>query len=1751
MNYQIIIQDHAGEVRLQQSAEDGQIFEVQAGDQVLVLDENGQPANVNLIRDGSDLIVSFPEGANVTLDQYFLSGGEGEIVHLGISPHSQLGELGGDVVLGEFSYPGTEANAPEGLKPASSAAAESGAEQGGSESAAFATGGGSRGGDDFSLMRFSDLNYTNFGQNLQQIQSNDLVGGSSGGGGFRGGLGNRENEDPLLGAIDNTSGDSDSTSSEGSGSSGVEPGSESPAPFPQPNRPPVAKNDIQTTNEDSPVIVNLLGNDSDPDGDPLQVIQATADNGTVVIHSNGTVTYTPNENFNGTDTITYTVTDPSGATDTATATITVNPVNDNPAAADDVYAGIEDTPFVSVLGVDDLLLNDSDLDGDSLTVITTPVSGPSNGTVTLNADGTFTYTPDPDFNGVDSFVYEVSDGNGGTAQATVTMNVAPVNDPPVAVDDVAATNEDTPILNLDVLGNDSDVDGDPLQFTGVPTAANGTVTVNLDGTINYTPNPDFNGVDTISYEIQDPGGLTDTATVTITVNPVNDAPVAQNDTYTAAEDTAVNGNVLTDDTGAGVDSDVDGDPLSVADFTVGATTYAAGATAVLPEGSLTIAADGSFTFSPAADYNGPVPTTTYTVSDGSLTDTADLDINLTPVNDAPVAEDNAYIVTEDVPLAGNVITDNTGAGLDGDVDGDPLSVTQFQIGAAVYAPGTTVNLAEGDLTVNGDGSFNFSPAADYNGPVPQVTYTLSDGSLTDTAVLDLSVAPVNDAPVATNDLYVGAEDTTLSANVITDNAGGGVDSDVDLDSLSVTDFTIGATTYAAGTTVSLAEGDYTIAADGTLTFVPAADYNGVVPTAIYTLSDGSLTDTATVNISLAAVNDAPVATDNIYSGTEEVAVTGNVITDNTGANVDSDVEGDSLSVTQFQIGAATYAAGSTANLPEGDLTILADGSFTFTPAVDFTGAAPTVTYTLSDGSLTDTADLDINLANVNDAPVATNDVYTTNEDTTLNANVITDNAGGGVDSDVDLDALNVTDFTIGATTYAAGTTVNLAEGDYTIAADGALTFVPSANYNGPVPAATYTLSDGALTDTAVVTISVNSVADPPIATDNSYTGTEDVTLNGNVISDDTGDGLDSDPDGDPISVTQFTVGATNYNPGDTANLAEGDLTINGDGSFSFVPTADYAGPVPVATYTLSDGSFSDTADLTITMTNVNDAPIANNDQLAATLIEPQTINLIGNDVDADGPSDLDISTIDLEPGTPGIQDTLTVAGEGVWQTDGLGNVVFTPEIGIAAQPSVINYTIQDNAGVESNQATIQLEFVTVDIWFGNDVSSSVSPTEYDQSLSLISGTANLIDFGNSIGANAAMFSWAETGDHSFDIALTNNKTQFVNDSGSLVRPTDGGTDIGDAISYGASLITNPANGARAGVPQVLVILTDAYDYQITGDTSLAADAAAAKAAGITLVFLAIQEAQTNPAAVAVLEAAASVDNNGDPLVVTADTYAGISNADMQALIDSIALGASQLPPVVIDLDGDGVEFDQIPDGIAFDVDDDGQLEQTAWASEDDAVLVYDGNRNGAIDDRSEFAFADYSADPNATDLQGLREHFDSDGDLMLTANDAEFEAFHLWQDADGDGLIGGGEFRTLADAEIESIGLQSDGQSYQAANGDVYVHGTGQVNMADGSTADLADASFAYQELTPADSPQSTSNPADLSDLIEPAGSDAPLEIIGQDGRIVNLDAPEPPAVAGAEDASVVENQSPETAPSAPLSASDDALATAAVANVV
>ncbi|MBH9552187.1 Ig-like domain-containing protein, partial [Inhella gelatinilytica] len=216
--------------------------------------------------------------------------------------------------------------------------------------------------------------------------------------------------------------------------------------------------------------------------------------------------------------IPFAVTDDHGAQSTALLTITVIGTNDAPVAAPGTGVTGEDQPLSGRLPTA------SDAEGNPL--VYGKASDPSHGTVVVNADGSYVYTPSPNYNGPDSFTYTVSDGQGGSNTYTVNVTVSPVNDAPVAANAAVTTNEDTAVNGT--LPTGSDVDGDAVSYAKASDPAHGTVTVNANGSYVYTPVANYNGPDSFTYTVSDGQGGSNTYTVNVTVSPVNDAPVAAN-----------------------------------------------------------------------------------------------------------------------------------------------------------------------------------------------------------------------------------------------------------------------------------------------------------------------------------------------------------------------------------------------------------------------------------------------------------------------------------------------------------------------------------------------------------------------------------------------------------------------------------------------------------------------------------------------------------------------------------------------------------------------------------------------------------------------------------------------------------------------------------------------------------------------------------------------------------------------------------------------------------------------------------------------------------------------------------------------------------------------------------------------------------------------------------------------------------------------------------------------------------------------
>lgn len=282
------------------------------------------------------------------------------------------------------------------------------------------------------------------------------------------------------------------------------------------NTNPVAADDLVTIAEDASLTISVLSNDTDADNDALLIssVSSPPANGTALItDTNTTLTYSPDANFFGIDNIGYTIQDGFGGTATGTITVIVTTVNDDPVANDDSILTPEDNAKVIAV-----LANDIDVDNDSSELSVVSVTPPSSGMAVMDGNN-ITYTPNQDFNGIDVFSYTISDGAGGTASATVTVNVTSLNDVPVAHNSSATVYEDNQVT---ITLEGSDVDGDILTFAIAAGPFHGALAEfnSATGLVTYVPEAEYNGQDSFTFIVTDNSANSTTAIVTITVDPV-------------------------------------------------------------------------------------------------------------------------------------------------------------------------------------------------------------------------------------------------------------------------------------------------------------------------------------------------------------------------------------------------------------------------------------------------------------------------------------------------------------------------------------------------------------------------------------------------------------------------------------------------------------------------------------------------------------------------------------------------------------------------------------------------------------------------------------------------------------------------------------------------------------------------------------------------------------------------------------------------------------------------------------------------------------------------------------------------------------------------------------------------------------------------------------------------------------------------------------------------------------------------------
>lgn len=740
-----------------------------------------------------------------------------------------------------------------------------------------------------------------------------------------------------------------------------------------------ARLDEYEVNEDATLNVGaaegVLNNDGDGSIDGLTVSVVTQpQHGVVTLNEDGSFSYTPAANFSGVDTFTYRSTNGTDESNVATVKIVVNPQQDAPAPVADSYTVNEDQTLTVPVATG-VLANDVDVDGDTLTAAV--VTGPAHGTLTLNANGSFTYTPVANYFGQDTFTYSVSDGVATSAPITVTLTVTAVNDNPTVGNDSYTIAEDgtlTVPVATGVLANDSDIDSTTLTVAVVTAPTHGTLTLNSDGSFVYKPAANYFGADTFTYRTSDGNGGFTNGMVSLTVTAVADAPVGVNDSFTAPNDgTATTLNVLANDTDADGTSSLKVTAVSTGSLG-GTITISADGRSLVYKAPLEGIGNDIFTYTVKdAEGNSSTATVTVNVYDaGSVTirGFAYVDKDADGVRDTGEVGIPGVLVTltgTDVrgfSVSRSMLTGNDGSYSFAELSSGTYKIVESQPAAhtdgadKTTVPGATLtNDTFSNLVVSGNNVYsenNFgekplsssyvtlawflasapAPAVQYRNVVANAEQKAGHTALAAMIRTGGSASEINTSPAAFADAFAATEDTPLTVTA----ANGVLKNDTDADNDALT----------ASVTQAPSHGTLSLAANGSFTYTPAANYSGQ-DTFKYRVSDGQFWSPAvTVTITIANVNDDPVANNDTYQATSGTTLT--VPVANGVLKNDTDIDGDTL---------AAVIVNQPAN---GTVTMNSNGSFAYVPYTGFTGT-DTFTYRASDpGTKNDTATVTITVA---------------------------------------------------------------------------------------------------------------------------------------------------------------------------------------------------------------------------------------------------------------------------------------------------------------------------------------------------------------------------------------------------------------------------------------------------------------------------------------------------------------------------------------------------------------------------------------------------------------------------------------------------------------------------------------------------------------------------------------------------------------------------------------------------------------------
>ena len=866
---------------------------------------------------------------------------------------------------------------------------------------------------------------------------------------------------------------------------------------------PVITSDSFTINEDQSLTGNLSSGEYDVEGDILSYTASQLPvNGTLNLNSNGQFTYTPNSNWFGSEALSISVCDGQNGCSPSTLLITVSSMNDLPTATP---FGLNTNEDVAISA--NLASYVSDVETSQLSY--TIQSMPSSGTFNLASNGSFTFTPSPNYFGSLSTSYQACDASNACVTGLITIAVSSINDAPVASNLNITINEDQAATGL--ISGISDVDHPNLIITITEQAQNGTITILNNGAYTYTPTAHYFGSESIEYSVCDPLGLCATGAITIQISSIEDIPQVQGESVAVVE-----GNLLTGDLSAN-DSDGDGDPLSYTPF------------GTAQNGILNLNLDGTFSFMPNLGFLGNESFSYLVCDPNGNCASATLSIDVLTSNTAPTALSSALTLDEDELTTASL--------LENIIDSEGGSFTFTTLEAPEF--GTLQWLENGNYIYNPNPNFFGS---DY------FTYRVCDnGSLCADAQVNLTVIAVNDAPITTISSIEVEEDAILIQNISAD----------------VYDAEGDAITYEL--IVSGTNGIATLDNSGELVYSPVSNFYGI-ESILYQVCDGSGACTySTLEIIVTPINDNPQAGGSSSSIQEDEFLQGSL----TGLVVHYDEE--------------ELFFGTMISPSNGIVTIQNNGAYTYTPNPNFFGVDQFSYLVCDPAGACDTASIIMLIDSVNDAPLVNGDVLQIDEDGAMEINIAAN------DFDIENQALS----------YAL--MGNSLLGTVSLSASGVLYFTAIENLYGTENLAISVCDAEGLCSESQLEIAINPINDLPVITIQPFYLDEDSEI--------TVDLMDYSSDAEPGQLN-FTVSESPIN---------GNLEFDTNGVLTFTPLANYNGSEQFPITVCDDQGGCADAFIVLTIVPVNDPPQAQDAQI--TLSEDSATEGFFNEFAADADND--------------------------------------------------------------------------------------------------------------------------------------------------------------------------------------------------------------------------------------------------------------------------------------------------------------------------------------------------------------------------------------------------------------------------------------------------------------------------------------------------------------------------------------------------